>query len=874
MTVVTQGGASAAPVTRRWLRLVLLLGALGSAAAGQYYLSISFDATRAAMAWGAAMVLAVALYAAGRDAAELPAAAPADVSRRGEWILATLVLGIGTFFTVFRLSEFPPGLNHDAAWEGLYAIRILDGIPYTPYVSAAWGRETFTFYLRAASIWFLGPTSLAVIAPSVAAGVLLLPFFYWWARNMFGSRFALLATLFIGVSGWHLVFSRSGWRSDFQPLFMVITCCFFIRGMLTARWWDFAISGVALAAALNTYNGARPFPLMFPLWIALVIAQSWSLRGFIRRYGAGLLAMAVAGGVTVAPLAWYAFNNWNKFQARAVALQDLTSPWAAVAQTLLLFNYRGNGDDFFIGTPGLEYPTAIFLVFGVIWGLLRIRDERAQFLLLGLVVNALGGLLSKPNMNRNIGMMPFVYFFVALGVTFFAQQMVRLVPRVGRALAALFIVAVGAAAAQATYMQYLSPARRDIWGFYPETAVLGRFMKTLVPQYQIFVGDTPYFPRDALTYLTYQGSGDPFERKYTWVDDVGILLRIPLTAPPGKGLALLLENAGRGPKVLAELRRRYPNHTAVELRYPPETGRVFARGILVPPDAAATGGAVPVQDVPGVATEVVEPAVPGGKLHQPRGVALTPSGNVWVADFANDRVQEFSPALSFVRALGAAGDLPGEFKQPSAIAVGPSGDIYVADTWNHRVQVFASDGAFVREIKAGFYGPRGVAVDTKGDVYVTDTGNNRIVRFSPEGEKQLEWGTKGTEQGQFLEPVGVAVDRAGKVYVSDNGNGRLQIFNPDGTFLRSFEVPGWRSEVYSEPHIAIDVGGIVWVTVPGEKAVRAYDANGKLLKTVTGSSLPAPGFEKPMGIAFDAKNRELVVSDLENRLVRIPAAVR
>ena len=57
--------------------------------------------------------------------------------------------------------------------------------------------------------------------------------------------------------------------------------------------------------------------------------------------------------------------------------------------------------------------------------------------------------------------------------------------------------------------QYLGPQPRRIWGYYPETTVIGRFMKTLVPGYKIFIGDTPYFPRDALTFLSYQGEGDP-----------------------------------------------------------------------------------------------------------------------------------------------------------------------------------------------------------------------------------------------------------------------------------------------------------------------------------------------------------------------------
>jgi len=854
------------PAAQHWGHLVVVAAALGAGAAAQYWLSVERRPQWAAAAWALAALLFVVAYVVGRDGRTLPSPTGEPLPRRAEWLLGALVVGIGTFFTVFRLSEFPPGLNHDAAWEGMYALDILRGIPYTPYVSAAWGRETMTFYFRALSIWLLGPTALAVILPSVIAGVLILPFFYWWARNMFGVRFALVATLLLGVSGWHLVFSRTGWRSDFQPLFMVITCCFFIRGMLTASPLDFGLSGIGLSLALNTYNGARPFPLMFPLWLLLVIGQSWTVRSFVRRYGIGLLTMAVTFGITVAPLTWYAINNWEKFNARAAALQDMTGALSAAAETLLLFNSRGNGDDFFTATPGLEYPAALFLVFGVLWGLARIRDERVQFLFLGLVVNAIGGLVSKPNMNRNIGMMPFVYFFAALGVTYFAVQVRRFVPRAGQAAAAVFVVIVGAAAAQATFGQYLSANRRDIWGFYPETTILGRYMRTLAPDYRIWVGDTPFFPRDTMTFLMYR-DGDPMERHYTWLDDVGTLLRVPLKAPPGKGMAFLIENAGKGPTVLAELRRRFPTHTAVELRYPPDGGRVFAKGILVPPDAVANA-APALPEVPGVSAGAL--TAPPGRLKEPRGLAVGPDGSVLVADFGNERIQVFAPDLKFVRTWGGRGDAAGEFAQPGAVAVGPTGDVYVADTWNHRVQVFGPDGAFVREWAPGLYGPRGIAVDRTGSVYVVDTGNNRVLRFSATGQPQAAWGSNGSGPGQFVEPVGIFVDPAGTVYVVDNGNGRLQWFTPDGQFVGQLAVPGWASQVYSEPHVAVDDTGVVWVTVPGAKEVRAYDRSGKLLRTVPGSTTAGAAFETPMGIGFDPQRKELVVADLAGKVVRVP----
>jgi YYY domain-containing protein len=209
-----------------------------------------------------------------------------------------------------------------------------------------------------------------------------------------------------------------------------------------------------------------------------------------------------------------------------------------------------------------------------------------------------------------------------------------------------------------------------------------------------------------------------------------------------------------------------------------------------------------------------------------------------------------------------APEAPGVVRQPRGVAVTPTGDVVVCDFGNNRLQEFA------RDLK--FFGPRGVTVDAGGRVFVSDTGNHRVVRFSAAGMKELEWGGKGTEPGKFSEPVGIFADAGGKIYVADNGNGRLQVFTPDGRFVSQFPVKGWTSKVYSEPSIVLDADGLIWVTVPLEKQVRAYDASGRLVRTIDGSTVPGAAFVTPMGIGYDRGARHLVISDLENRLVRLP----
>lgn len=93
-----------------------------------------------------------------------------------------------------------------------------------------------------------------------------------------------------------------------------------------------------------------------------------------------------------------------------------------------------------------------------------------------------------------------------------------------------------------------------------------------------------------------------------------------------------------------------------------------------------------------------------------------------------------------------------------------SGNVYVADTWNHRVQKFDSDGNFLLKWGTKGYGdgqfhyPRGIAVDGLGNVYVVDAGNYRIQKFDSEGNFLAKWGTRGKGDGEFEALRDIAVD--------------------------------------------------------------------------------------------------------------------
>jgi len=132
----------------------------------------------------------------------------------------------------------------------------------------------------------------------------------------------------------------------------------------------------------------------------------------------------------------------------------------------------------------------------------------------------------------------------------------------------------------------------------------------------------------------------------------------------------------------------------------------------------------------------------GGRFNYPTDVALLPDGSLSVADAYNNRIQLFAPDSSLVRrwgglfGFGIAGKFNGWFRVATSIAVGPTGNIFVTDFYNNRVQKFSPQGKFLtsvgtQEIGLGqLHYPTDVALDAEGNLYVVDFGNSRIVKFT------------------------------------------------------------------------------------------------------------------------------------------------
>lgn len=181
------------------------------------------------------------------------------------------------------------------------------------------------------------------------------------------------------------------------------------------------------------------------------------------------------------------------------------------------------------------------------------------------------------------------------------------------------------------------------------------------------------------------------------------------------------------------------------------------------------------------------PGLDAEHLNGPADVAVTPTGDFYVADgYGNSRVAKFSAQGEFLFDWGKKGGQPGEFDLPHGIAVDGDGRVYVADRGNSRLQIFDANGKFLAEWKKPELGrPWDVAMGPDGRVYVMDGGDlmpkppdrGRVVILDRKGNVLDEFGSFGSYDGQFYWGHALAIDASGDVYVGDVNVGmRVQKF--------------------------------------------------------------------------------------------------
>jgi DNA-binding beta-propeller fold protein YncE len=269
------------------------------------------------------------------------------------------------------------------------------------------------------------------------------------------------------------------------------------------------------------------------------------------------------------------------------------------------------------------------------------------------------------------------------------------------------------------------------------------------------------------------------------------------------------------------------------------------------------------------------PGAGNDQFNNPVGVAVDPSGNVYVADYGNHRIQKFNSNGNFITQWGSPGD--SYFAQ--SVVVDPSGNVYVVAN-ETTIKKFDPNGNLITTWENSFndLGSGQIATDLLGNVYATNhyvcylsvcpgpTTRYSIRKFDPNGNLMVEWGESGAGDGQFWAPKGVAADASGNVYVADTGNHRIQKFDSNGNFISKWEIEGTENGQSPAPYsISTDSGGNIYVFM-GNDRIQKYDSTGYLI-TEWGYWGHAEGqFDGPGGIAVDSSGNVYVADSGNDRI--------
>jgi hypothetical protein len=262
-----------------------------------------------------------------------------------------------------------------------------------------------------------------------------------------------------------------------------------------------------------------------------------------------------------------------------------------------------------------------------------------------------------------------------------------------------------------------------------------------------------------------------------------------------------------------------------------------------------------------------------GQLNSPQGVATDSSGNVYVIDEGNNRVEKFSSTGAYITQWGTYGNGNGQFEYAYAIATNSSGNVYVADAGNYRIQEFSSTGAYITQWgtygngNGQFYDAEALAVNASGNVYVVDPSLNTVQEFTGTGTYITQWGSSGSGNGQFSNPYGVAVGNNGNVYVVDQNHNRIEEFSSSGTYITQWGSSGSGNGQFTTPNgIATDNSGNVYVADGGNNRIEEFSSTGGYI-TQWGSSGSGNGqFQFPWAVTTDMNNNIYVVDINNNRV--------
>jgi 4-amino-4-deoxy-L-arabinose transferase-like glycosyltransferase len=488
-----------------------------------------------------------------------------------EIALLVAILGLALALRLPDLLTIPPFVHTDEANVGTHARLIMQGTWPNLFETRWYDTPALSFAIQIPTMALFGDNLYGLRLATIWQSLLALVLLYLLARHLFSPRVATLATFFMAVSFWEIHYSRFGITFLQAQWTTLLLFWLLLRAVASARPFDYALAGLAAGLCFEVYFAARLSPVLAVLFLGYLAVTE---RGFLARHWNGLLAMAAAALLFVAPLGAYYVTHPEALTLRSnqvslfgPALQEhlfpkyqTTSLWEVLRihtlASLQAFNLSGEASDKFLRYgPLLDLWSGALFVLGLAVAIWRLRRPAFFLLVTWFGVTLLVGsilTIDALSSQRVIALLPMIVMCAAVILDAGWRGVGALFGRAGRLGFAVPALAVLILSAQANYREYfLEQVPRIYHADFLRT--MSDVIAPLNDAYQIYLITQPgeSFRHDLPRFLIPNADG---------VEVRDQPLALPLErVPAAKGVAFLVTlDDPRRQALYAAIQRAYP----------------------------------------------------------------------------------------------------------------------------------------------------------------------------------------------------------------------------------------------------------------------------------------------------------------------------